>query len=163
MISTILLCLSAIAMITIIVGIVLYKTKFSKKASFAFHGCKWLVSLVGILSPLSFLAVLLILSEGGSFSAAGSIVSVERAIPKEMIIQMVGPNAAVINALGVLSTVTFTASFSFVIVVAMSFLLLIRIARKDSNSENIQFSFDSYQDSKNIKFDNFTGVTRLNI
>ena len=163
MISTILLCLSAITMITIIVGIVLYKTKFSRKASFAFHGCKWLVSLVGILSPLSFLAVLLILSEGGSFSAAGSIVSVERAIPKEMIIQMVGPNAAVINALGVLSTITFTASFSFAIVVAMSILLLIRIARKDGLDENVQFNIDSYTNSNNVKSDDFTGVVRLNI
>ena len=163
MISTILLCLSAIAMIAIIVGIVLYKTKFSRKASFAFQGYKWLVSLVGILSPLSFLAVLLILSEGGSFSAAGSIVSVERAIPKEMIIQMVGPNAAVINALGGLSTVTFTASFSFVIVVAMSILLLIRIARKDGLDEEVQNYFDSNTNLNNVKSDNFTGVVRLNI
>ena len=163
MISTIFLCLSAIAMIIIIVGIVLYKTKFSRKASFASQGCKRLVSLVGILSPLSFLAVLLILSEGGSFSAAGSIVSVERAIPKEMIIQMVGPNAAVINALGVLSTVTFTASFSFVIVVAMSILLLIRIARKDGLDEEVQNYFDSNTNLNNVKSDNFTGVVRLNI
>ena len=163
MISTILLCLSAITMIAIIVGIVLHKTKFSRKASFASQGCKWLVSLVGILSPLSFLAVLLILSEGGSFSAAGSIVSVERAIPKEMIIQMVGPNAAVINALGVLSTITFTASFSFVIVVAMSILLLIRIARKDGLDEEVQNDFDSNTNLNNVKSDDLTGVVRLNI
>ena len=163
MISTILLCLSAIAIIAIIIGIALYRTKFSRKASAASNGCKWLVSLVGILSPLSFLAVLLILSEGGSFSAAGSIVSVERAIPKEMIIQMVGPNAAVINALGVLSTITFTASFSFAIVVAMSILLLIRIARKDGLDENVQFNIDSYTNSNNVKSDDFTGVVRLNI
>ena len=163
MISTVLLCLSLIAVIAVIVGIALYKTKFNKKTSVASHGCKWLVSLVGILSPLSFLVILLVLSEGGSFSAAGSLVSAERAIPKEVIMQMIGPNAAVINAVGVLSTVTFTASFSFAIVVAMSILLLIRIARKDGLDENVQYNIDSHTNSNNVKSDDFTGVVRLNI
>ena len=155
MVSTFLICTLVIAVIVVFTAIVLCSRKTIKN--------RWLLSIVGIISPISFVFMLVLLSEGNSVSSVGSVLTLERAIPKEMLIQMVGPNAAIVNALGVLSTLTFTSSFVFTIVIAMSFLLLIRIARKDSNSENIQYSFDSYQDSTNIKFDNFTGVTRLNI
>lgn len=155
MVSTFLICTLVIAVIVVLTAIVLCSRKTIKN--------RWLLSIVGIISPISFVFMLVLLSEGNSVSSVGSVLTLERAIPKEMLIQMVGPNAAIVNALGVLSTLTFTSSFVFTIVIAMSFLLLIRIARKDSNSENIQYSFDSYQDSTNIKFDNFTGVTRLNI
>ncbi len=155
MVSTFLICTLVIAVIVVLTAIVLCSRKTIKN--------RWLLSIVGIISPISFVFMLVILSEGNSVSSVGSVLTLERAIPKEMLIQMVGPNAAIVNALGVLSTLTFTSSFVFTIVIAMSFLLLIRIARKDSNSENIQYSFDSYQDSTNIIFDNFTGVTRLNI
>ena len=155
MVSTFLICTLVIAVIVVLTAIVLCSRKTIKN--------RWLLSIVGIISPISFVFMLVILSEGNSVSSVGSVLTLERAIPKEMLIQMVGPNAAIVNALGVLSTLTFTSSFVFTIVIAMSFLLLIRIARKDSNSENIQYSFDSYQDSTNIKFDYFTGVTRLNI
>ena len=155
MVSTFLICTLVIAVIVVLTAIVLCSRKTIKN--------RWLLSIVGIISPISFVFMLVLLSEGNSVSSVGSVLTLERAIPKEMLIQMVGPNAAIVNALGVLSTLTFTSSFVFTIVIAMSFLLLIRIARKDSNSENIQYSFDSYQDSTNIIFDNFTGVTRLNI
>ena len=155
MVSTFLICTLVIAVIVVLTAIVLCSRKTIKN--------RWLLSIVGIISPISFVFMLVLLSEGNSVSSVGSVLTLERAIPKEMLIQMVGPNAAIVNALGVLSTLTFTSSFVFTIVIAMSFLLLIRIARKDSNSENIQYSFDSYQDSTNIKFDNFTSVTRLNI
>ena len=155
MVSTFLICTLVIAVIVVLTAIVLCSRKTIKN--------RWLLSIVGIISPISFVFMLVILSEGNSVSSVGSVLTLERAIPKEMLIQMVGPNAAIVNALGVLSTLTFTSSFVFTIVIAMSFLLLIRIARKDSNSENIQYSFDSYKDSTNIKFDNFIGVTRLNI
>lgn len=155
MVSTFLICTLVIAVIVVLTAVVLCSRKTIKN--------RWLLSVVGIVSPISFVCMLVLLTEGNSISSVGNVLTVERAIPKEMLIQMVGPNAAIVNALGVLSTITFTSSFVFTIVVAMSFLLLIRIARKDSNSEEVQFSFDSHKDLTNVKFDNFTGVTRLNI
>lgn len=155
MVSTFLICILVVAVVIVITAVALCSKKSFKN--------RWLFSVVGIVSPISFILMLVLLSEGGSVSSVGNVLTLERAIPKEMLIQMVGPNAAIVNALGVLSTLTFTSSFVFTIVVAMSFLLLIRIARKDSNSENIQYNFDSYKDSTDIKFNNFTGLTRLNI
>ena len=162
MVSSLLIAVIALAVLLIVIGLVFISRKMLKSHMYSRRGLALVCSSLVVMFPVQFLLILISVPRGSLINISNAIVEFEKTLSQEVVGQLVGQNLVFMNAISVLSTITFSLSLAFSVVASVNILLLIRILRRDYNPTLIQLNSINYSNETLLAF-NSQSICRLNI
>ena len=108
MVSSLLIAVIALAVLLIVIGLVFISRKMLKSHMYSRRGLALVCSSLVVMFPVQFLLILISVPRGSLINISNAIVEFEKTLSQEVVGQLVGQNLVFMNAISVLSTITFS-------------------------------------------------------